>query len=163
LCRLILFFSSSFLLPPIGCDSSAHPVGASVMLLGGFGFLSRLHGLSIDNLVEAEVVLADGSILIVNEKEHPGKLVLLSSAVCGGICRLGKSRSLVGFARWWPATLYCNALQSTRVSSTRCLRRKPDLVRLSRHLFMRYFRFLTLPREKPLPPRDGALSSKALP
>lgn len=43
------------------------------MLLGGFGFLSRLHGLSIDNLVEAEVVLADGSIVIVNEKEHPGK------------------------------------------------------------------------------------------
>lgn len=41
------------------------------MLLGGFGFLSRLHGLSIDNLVEAEVVLADGSIVIVNEKEHP--------------------------------------------------------------------------------------------
>ena len=42
------------------------------MVLGGFGFLSRLHGLSIDNLVEAEVVLADGSIVIVNEKEHPG-------------------------------------------------------------------------------------------
>ncbi|KAH9980662.1 hypothetical protein BJV74DRAFT_855752 [Russula compacta] len=41
------------------------------MLLGGFGFLSRLHGLSVDSLVEAEVVLADGSIIIVNEKEHP--------------------------------------------------------------------------------------------
>ncbi|KAI9441747.1 hypothetical protein H4582DRAFT_2110489 [Lactarius indigo] len=63
--------------------TSAHPLdggvvpyhspivlGASVMLLGGFGFLSRLHGLSIDNLVEAEVVLADGRIVIVNEKEH---------------------------------------------------------------------------------------------
>jgi FAD/FMN-containing dehydrogenase len=44
------------------------------MLLGGFGFLSRLHGLSIDNLVEAEVVLADGQIIIVNEKEYPGAL-----------------------------------------------------------------------------------------
>ena len=43
------------------------------MLLGGFGFLSRLHGLSIDNLVEAEVVLADGRIVIVNEKEHEGE------------------------------------------------------------------------------------------
>ena len=42
------------------------------MLLGGFGFLSRLHGLSIDALVEVEVVLADGSIIYVNEEEHPG-------------------------------------------------------------------------------------------
>ena len=42
------------------------------MILGGFGFLSRLHGLSIDNLVEVEMVLADGSIVIVNEDEHPG-------------------------------------------------------------------------------------------
>jgi FAD/FMN-containing dehydrogenase len=46
------------------------------MLLGGFGFLSRLRGLSVDNLVEAEVVLADGSIIIVNEKEYPGTLVI---------------------------------------------------------------------------------------
>lgn len=42
------------------------------MLLGGFGFLSRMHGLSIDNLVEVEMVLADGRIVIVNENEHPG-------------------------------------------------------------------------------------------
>ena len=42
------------------------------MLLGGFGFLSRLHGLSIDNLVEAEVVLADGSVAIANKDENPG-------------------------------------------------------------------------------------------
>lgn len=42
------------------------------MLLGGFGFLGRLHGLSVDNLVEAEVVLADGSIVFASEKNHPG-------------------------------------------------------------------------------------------
>lgn len=52
--------------------SAAHPVGSAAMLLGGFGFLGRLHGLSIDNLVEAEVVLADGQVVIVSEKEHPG-------------------------------------------------------------------------------------------
>jgi len=44
------------------------------MLLGGFGFLSRLHGLSIDNLVEVEMVLADGRIVVVNENEYPGRL-----------------------------------------------------------------------------------------
>ena len=40
------------------------------MILGGFGFLSRLHGLSIDCLVEAEMVLADGTIVFVSEKEN---------------------------------------------------------------------------------------------
>jgi FAD/FMN-containing dehydrogenase len=42
------------------------------MILGGFGFLGRLHGLSSDNLVEAEVVLADGQIVLVSHNEHPG-------------------------------------------------------------------------------------------
>ena len=45
------------------------------MLLGGFGFLSRLHGLSIDNLVEVEMVLADGRIVIVNQKNYPGSRI----------------------------------------------------------------------------------------
>jgi FAD/FMN-containing dehydrogenase len=45
------------------------------MLLGGFGFLGRLYGLSIDNLVEVEMVLSDGKIVIVNEHEHPGGLI----------------------------------------------------------------------------------------
>lgn len=48
------------------------------MLLGGFGFLSRLHGLSVDNLVEAEMVLADGRIVIVNENEYSGTLLPFS-------------------------------------------------------------------------------------
>lgn len=59
---------------PYHVPTAAHPVGSSIFLLAGFGFLSRLHGLSIDNLVEVEMVLADGSIVIANEKEHPGDL-----------------------------------------------------------------------------------------
>ena len=62
--------------------SSAHPVGGSVMVLGGFGFLSRLHGLSIDNLVEAEVVLADGRIVVVNEEEYSGGFPVSSARAC---------------------------------------------------------------------------------
>ena len=61
---------------------AAHPVGSSVMILGGFGFLSRLYGLSIDALVEVEVVLADGSILIVNAKEHPGVSINCDVNIC---------------------------------------------------------------------------------
>lgn len=56
---------------PYHVPSAAHPVGSAIMILGGFGFLGRLHGLSSDNLVEAEVVLADGQIILVNRNEHP--------------------------------------------------------------------------------------------
>jgi len=38
---------------------------------GGFGYLSRKHGLTLDNLVSADLVLADGSFVTVSESEHP--------------------------------------------------------------------------------------------
>ncbi|KAI1786326.1 hypothetical protein LXA43DRAFT_975819 [Ganoderma leucocontextum] len=56
---------------PYHIPMSAHPVGSSIMLLAGFGFISRLYGLSIDNLVEVEMVLADGRIVIVNAENDP--------------------------------------------------------------------------------------------
>jgi len=60
------------LLIPLSSPSirSAHPVGSSTMILSGFGFISRMYGLSIDNIVEVEMVLADGRIVIVN-KDFP--------------------------------------------------------------------------------------------
>lgn len=48
------------------------------MILGGFGFLSRSRGLSIDSLMEVEMVMADGSIIIVNKEEDPGACGWLS-------------------------------------------------------------------------------------
>ena len=38
---------------------------------GGIGFLARKLGLTVDNLLGAEVVLADGSVVAANESEHP--------------------------------------------------------------------------------------------
>ena len=38
---------------------------------GGVGYLSRKFGLTIDSLLEVEMVLADGSIVVANEKQHP--------------------------------------------------------------------------------------------
>ncbi|MGN6267547.1 MAG: FAD-binding oxidoreductase [Ginsengibacter sp.] len=38
---------------------------------GGIGYLARKHGLTIDNLLEADMVLADGNFVTVNAKHHP--------------------------------------------------------------------------------------------
>ncbi|HEX5026381.1 MAG TPA: FAD-binding protein [Agriterribacter sp.] len=65
-------------------DHATHPFGLAVpagiisttgvgglTLGGGVGYLSRKYGLTIDNLLEADMVLADGSFVTVNQQQHP--------------------------------------------------------------------------------------------
>jgi len=40
-------------------------------LLGGWSFLSNTQGFGCDNIVELDVVTADGELLTVNEEQHP--------------------------------------------------------------------------------------------
>jgi FAD/FMN-containing dehydrogenase len=65
-------------------DHATHPFGlavpcgfisttgvAGLTLGGGIGYLSRQFGLTIDSLLSADVVLADGSFVTASEDEHP--------------------------------------------------------------------------------------------
>jgi FAD/FMN-containing dehydrogenase len=75
---------------------------------GGIGFLIGRHGLTCDNLVGAEIVTVDGSVLEVSEDEHPD----LFWAIRGGggnfgvvtrlDFRLHPVREVVGGVLVWP-------------------------------------------------------------
>ena len=51
-------------------DTGSVGIGG-ITLGGGVGYMGRLHGLTIDNLLAAEIVTADGSTLMVDESSHP--------------------------------------------------------------------------------------------
>jgi FAD/FMN-containing dehydrogenase len=54
---------------PLGINSTTGAAGLT--LGGGFGWLSRMHGLTVDNLVGAEVVTADGKRHWASEEDEP--------------------------------------------------------------------------------------------
>ena len=76
---------------------------------GGMGHLSRKCGLTIDNLLEAEVVLASGEVVKANAQEHPDLYWALRGgggnfgAVTSFLFRLHEVGTIVGGPTFWPA------------------------------------------------------------
>ena len=54
---------------PLGIVGSTGVAGLT--LGGGTGYLTRKHGLTVDNLLEVDMVLADGSFVTVSKDSHP--------------------------------------------------------------------------------------------
>jgi FAD/FMN-containing dehydrogenase len=57
------------LVTPTGINSTTGIAGLT--LGGGFGWISRKFGLTVDNLISADVVTADGELVRASEKEKP--------------------------------------------------------------------------------------------
>ncbi len=54
---------------PLGINSTTGVSGLT--LGGGFGWLTRKHGMTIDNLISADVITADGELVHTNENQKP--------------------------------------------------------------------------------------------
>ena len=54
---------------PVGINSTTGVAGLT--LGGGFGWLSRKHGLTVDNLLSADVVTAAGELVRASDTDHP--------------------------------------------------------------------------------------------
>jgi hypothetical protein len=113
---------------------------------GGLGHLTRKHGLTIDNLVAADVVLADGSFVIADERREPDLFWALRGGggnfgiVTQFTFRLHPVRTVVAGPTLWP-------LDRTE----EILRWYREFLPAAPRELSGFFAFLTVPPAPPFP------------
>jgi FAD/FMN-containing dehydrogenase len=129
---------------PFGIISTTGVGGLT--LGGGVGHMTRKLGLSIDNLVEADVVLADGSFVTASEEQHPDLFWALRGGggnfgvVTRFAFRLSPLSTVVAGPTLWPLERSAEILSWYR-----------EFIRSAPEELNGFFAFLTVPPGPPFP------------
>jgi FAD/FMN-containing dehydrogenase len=117
-----------------------------ITLGGGIGHLTRQLGLSIDNLLEADVVLADGSFVTANEKEDAD----LFWALRGGGGNFGVVTSFL-FKLHPISTVYAGPMLWPLERAAEVLRWYRDFIVQAPDALNGFFAFITVASTAPFP------------
>lgn len=121
---------------------------AGLTLGGGHGYLSRKYGLAIDNLLEADVVLADGSLVKASEEENED----LFWAIRGGGGNFGVVTSFL-FRGNPVSTVYAGPMFWEMEQAEEILRWYREFSPQAPEDLYGFFAFLTVPPAPPFPER----------
>jgi FAD/FMN-containing dehydrogenase len=117
-----------------------------ITLGGGLGHLTRQLGLTIDNLLEADVILADGSFVTANRDQHPE----LFWALRGGGGNFGVVTSFLFHLQPLPH-LYAGPMLWPLERAEEVLRWYRDFIPHAPDTLNGFFAFLTVPAVAPFP------------
>ena len=140
-------------------DHATHPFGLAtpsgfisstgvggLTLGGGIGYLARTYGLTIDNLQEVDMVLADGRFVTANAKENPD----LFWAVRGGGGNFGVVTSFL-FKLHPVSTVYGGPMIWPLEQAAELLKFWRDFIMAAPEDINGWFAFITVPPAPPFP------------
>ena len=141
-------------------DRATHPFGLATVsgiisttgvggltLGGGHGYLTRKHGLTVDNLLSVEMVLADGRTVTANERENPD----LFWAIRGGGGNFGVVTSF-RFRLHPVHTVYAGPMFWPMERAEEVLRWYRGFLPNAGEDLFGFFAFLVVPPAPPFPP-----------
>jgi FAD/FMN-containing dehydrogenase len=117
-----------------------------ITLGGGLGYLTRRCGLALDNVLEVDMVLADGSFVTVNEREHPD----LFWAIRGGGGNFGVVTSFL-FRLHEISTVYAGPMLWSMDQAADVLRWYREFLPQAPDEINGFFAFVTVPPAPPFP------------